>query len=133
MKKLRGIVAVLCLLAACLCWGLASAENEVLYVANPKPEDRLHLRKEANTSSGSLGKYYNGVQVEALEFRVRDTFRGLNIPLRDVQLKKNLLIASIIRNGRLIYPHGNDAIHAGDSVIVVTTIAGLEELNDILA
>ena len=69
MKKLRGIVAVLCLLAACLCWGLASAENDVLYVANPKPEDRLHLRKEANTSSGSLGKYYNGVQVEALEFR----------------------------------------------------------------
>ena len=69
MKKLREIVAVLCLLAACLCWGLASAENDVLYVANPKPEDRLHLRKEANTSSGSLGKYYNGVQVEALEFR----------------------------------------------------------------
>lgn len=69
MKKLWGIVAVLCLLAACLCWGLASAENDVLYVANPKPEDRLHLRKEANISSGSLGKYYNGVQVEALEFR----------------------------------------------------------------
>ena len=69
MKKLREIVAVLCLLEACLCWGLASAENDVLYVANPKPEDRLHLRKEANTSSGSLGKYYNGVQVEALEFR----------------------------------------------------------------
>ena len=80
----------------------------------------------------SLTRMVNG-QVEALEFRVRDTFRGLNIPLRDVQLKKNLLIASIIRNGRLIYPHGNDAIHAGDSVIVVTTIAGLEELNDILA
>lgn len=69
MKKFRGIVAVLCLLAACLCWGLASAENDVLYVANPKPEDRLHLREEANISSGSLGKYYNGVQVEALEFR----------------------------------------------------------------
>ena len=71
-------------------------------------------------------------KVEALEFRVREKFRGKNIPLKDISLKKGLLIASIIRGGRLIFPGGNDSIQVRDNVIVVTTRDGLQDLNDIL-
>ena len=70
-------------------------------------------------------------QVEALEFRVRESFRGLNVPLKDIELKKNLLVACITRKGQIIIPSGQDTIQLGDSVIVVTTINGLRELNDI--
>lgn len=71
-------------------------------------------------------------RVEALEFRVRENFKGKNIPLKNIALKKGLLIASIIRGGRLISPGGNDSIQVRDNVIVVTTRDGLQDLNDIL-
>ena len=70
-------------------------------------------------------------QVEALEFRVRESFRGLNVPLKDIELKRNVLVACINRKGQIIIPSGQDKIQLGDSVIVVTTINGLRELNDI--
>ena len=70
-------------------------------------------------------------QVEALEFRVRESFRGLNVPLKDVELKRNVLVACINRKGQILIPSGQDRIQLGDSVIVVTTINGLRELNDI--
>ncbi|MDD6044409.1 MAG: Trk system potassium transporter TrkA [Clostridia bacterium] len=69
---------------------------------------------------------------EALEFRVREGSRCVGIPLKDLPIRDNVLIGAIIRGGSCIIPGGNDEIRVGDSVIVVTTIAGLEELNRIL-
>ena len=37
-------------------------------VNNPNPRDRLNLRTSPSSTSGSQGKYYNGVQVTPLEF-----------------------------------------------------------------
>lgn len=52
--------------------------------------------------------------------------------LMELQLKDNLLIALITRNGRIFIPSGNDCIRPGDSVVVVTTHTGLNDINDIL-
>lgn len=42
-------------------------EDLVFYVvSNPKSSDRLHLREEPSTKSRSLGRYFNGTQVEAI-------------------------------------------------------------------
>ena len=38
----------------------------VAVVSNPNPADRLNLRESPDASAASLGKYYNGVQVEIL-------------------------------------------------------------------
>ena len=35
-------------------------------VANPNGQDRLHLRREPSTKSESLGRYFNGTQVEVI-------------------------------------------------------------------
>ncbi|MBQ3132329.1 MAG: Trk system potassium transporter TrkA [Clostridia bacterium] len=69
---------------------------------------------------------------EALEFRVREGNRCVGIPLKDLPIRDNVLIGAIIRGGTCIIPGGNDCIKVGDSVIVVTTISGLDELNRIL-
>ncbi|MCL2866567.1 MAG: leucine-rich repeat protein [Clostridia bacterium] len=37
-------------------------------VCNPDSHDRLHLRKEPSTKSASLGRYYNGTQVQILDY-----------------------------------------------------------------
>ena len=56
-----------------------------------------------------------------------------HIPLAEMKLKDNLLLCSIVRRGRIILPSGQDRIQAGDTVIVVTTHKGLDEIEDILA
>ena len=55
------------------------------------------------------------------------------VALCKLRLKKDLLVACIIRDNRVIFPSGNDCIQPRDGVIVVTTRETLEGLNDILA
>ena len=73
-------------------------------------------------------------RAEALEFDVDEHFGLLGVPFASekFKLKPNTLIASIVRHGKVIYPHGGSTLEVGDSVIVVTTNPQLSELNDIL-
>ena len=71
-------------------------------------------------------------KAEALEFAINENSPVLGIPLVDLQLKDNVLIACINRQGRIIIPRGQDAIRQGDTVIVVTTHLGFKDINDIL-
>lgn len=80
----------------------------------------------------SLHKLVEG-NVEALEFDVTEDFNGIGKPLREIKLKKNLIIAAVIRDNSVIYPNGETAFKAGDSVIVMTTNEHLCYLDDILA
>jgi trk system potassium uptake protein TrkA len=91
--------------------------------------------RATNNSRGSnvitLYKLVNN-KVEALEFKASDKSKVLNITLKDLKIKKNLLIASIIRDGEVIIPSGDSTIKSNDSVIIVTTNPYLDELDDIL-
>ena len=71
-------------------------------------------------------------RVEAIEFLVRPDSRVINVPLMELALKKNLLIAFINRNGSIIIPSGQDCIHPGDTVMIVTTHTGFNDIEDIL-
>ena len=71
-------------------------------------------------------------KAEALEFFVNQDSKLIGIPLENLDLKDNLIICSINRNGKIITPKGQDCILAGDHVIIVTTNMGLHDLSDIL-
>ena len=71
-------------------------------------------------------------KAEALEFYVKESSKVVGIPLQQLNLKDNLIICSIKRNGTIITPKGQDCIKKGDHVIVVTTNEGLQDLSDIL-
>lgn len=71
-------------------------------------------------------------QVEALEFAIKEKSKVTDIPLMKLKLKKNLLLCNIVRKGRFIVPSGQDSIQEGDTVIVVTTHKGLNDIEDIL-
>ena len=45
---------------------------------------------------------------------------------------KNVIVASINRRGKIITPHGSDTLEPGDTVIVVTTHKGFNDISDIL-
>ncbi len=83
-----------------------------------------------NSQIQTLHKLVNG-KVEAVEFIVPENAGYENIPFKDLQLLPNLLIGCIIRNGKTIFPGGNDVMLANDSVIVVTTGRIIEDLHDI--
>lgn len=71
-------------------------------------------------------------RAEAIEFLVEEESEVTNIPLMNMNLKKNLLVSCIHRNGRIIIPSGTDSILVGDTVVVVTTHTGFDDIQDIL-
>ena len=50
----------------------------------------------------------------------------------DLKFKKDLLICFIHRNGKVITPSGSDEIKVGDTVMIVTTNSGFNDILDIL-
>ena len=70
--------------------------------------------------------------MEAIEFLVEEKSDVTDKPLMDLSLKDNTLVSCIYRNGVTKIPSGQDSIHVGDTVIVVTTHTGLDKLSDFL-
>lgn len=72
-------------------------------------------------------------RVEAIEFRVDKESDVTGIPLAELSLKNNLLISFISRNGAILIPSGQDRIMVGDTVMIVTTHTGFNDIQDILS
>lgn len=83
-----------------------------------------------NSQIQTLYKLVGG-KVEAVEFIVPENAGYENVPFKDLNLLPNLLIGCIIRNGKIIFPGGDDVMKARDSVIVVTAGRIIEDLHDI--
>ena len=71
-------------------------------------------------------------KVEALEFIIKSETEYTGIPLKDLKLRSNNLIACIARQRQIIIPSGDDWMQPGDSVIVVTMDRRIEDITDIL-
>lgn len=93
-----------------------------------------YVRAMQNSLGSNVETLYKIVanRAEALEFRVGKDAPMIGIPLEELNLKDNLLIACINRNGTIITPRGKDVIKEHDTVIIVTTNTGLNDLKDIL-
>ncbi len=89
-----------------------------------------------NNSKGSnvetLYKMAKG-RAEALEFRVKDDSKVVGKPLMELNLRPNIIIACITKGNKVITPNGQSVIEKGDSVVIVSTERGLNDLEDILA
>lgn len=93
-----------------------------------------YVRAMQNTLGSNVETLYKiiGGRAEALEFLVRKAPGVVNIPLKELKTKPNLIVAGIIRGKQTIIPNGEDSIKVGDRVVVVTTNAKLDDLSDIL-
>ena len=94
-----------------------------------------YVRAKQNTIGSNVETLYHlfDSKAEALEFHVDKDAPVVGVPLMKLKKKDNLLIACIGRGGKVIFPRGQDAIQAGDTVIVVTTHSGFGDISDILA
>ena len=103
---------------------LLAAENIIKYV-----------RAMSNTGDSNMETLYrlNDGRAEAMEFTVRETSDLVDRPLSELKLKKNVIVASIVRKGQIETPKGSSVIKVGDKVIIVTTNTGFDDIKDILA
>ena len=67
-------------------------------------------------------------KVEALEFIVKAKTNYTGIPLKNLSLKPNNLIACIARKRQIILPSGDDCIQVGDNVIIITMEKQIEDI-----
>ena len=73
-------------------------------------------------------------QAEAVEFLVDAATRNCGVPLKDMKLKKNVLMAAITHGTQTQIPAGDSVFQKGDTVVVVTSGRGiLRNINDIFA
>ena len=71
-------------------------------------------------------------RAEAIEFSIDEASKVTDTPLMNLKLKEHVLVAFINRNGKIILPSGQDCICVGDTVMIVTTHNGFDEIEDIL-
>ena len=92
-----------------------------------------YVRAKNNSKDSNIETLYHmfDYRVEAIEFLVDETNAITDIPLKDLRLKKDVLISFINRNGKIIIPTGNDCIMSGDTVMIVTKHSGFTQITDI--
>lgn len=93
-----------------------------------------YVRAKKNSMNSNIETLYHmfDYRAEAIEFRVDEESDVTGIPLKDLSLKKDLLVSFIYRNGSVRIPSGQDAIEVGDTVMIVTTHTGFDDIKDIL-
>ena len=109
--------------------GLDSIVSPKKAVSNVITSYARALQNSLGSNVETMYKLMDG-RVEALEFNVQTDFKKQRIPLKDMKLKKDVLIAGIIRKRKAFVPTGDDEIIAGDKIIVIAK-SGEQKMNDL--
>ncbi len=72
-------------------------------------------------------------QIETLQFQIKEENKMTGIPLSQLHLKKDVLIAAIIRQGKAIFPTGDDNLQVGDKIVVTTLLQNITQIYDLIA
>ncbi|MBR3592404.1 MAG: Trk system potassium transporter TrkA [Clostridia bacterium] len=113
--------------------GLDSIVSPKKAAANVVTSYARALQNSLGSNVETMYKLMDG-SVEALEFNVQSDFKAQHIPLKEMKLKKDVLIAGIIRKRKAFVPTGNDEIIAGDKVVIIAKSDDqkMNDLSDIL-
>lgn len=94
-----------------------------------------YVRALVNSDGTKVERLYrlmNG-RVEALEFIARASDPYIGIPLKNLHIRKNALVAVIARQGKVIVPFGDDKIEDGDHVVIIVCENGIGDLNEVIS
>ena len=93
-----------------------------------------YVRARANGEGSKMEKLYRLIdgKAEAIEFIASENDLFIGIKLKDLRVRRNTLVAVIVRRGKVIIPFGDDHIEAGDSVIIVSGDSGIDDLSEVI-
>ena len=101
-------------------------------------QDRAFFEKSTTltlyTIAGAISALANNDPISKIsaEYTVDEDSPVTDIPLMTMKKKPDILIAAIIRGGKVLIPRGSDVISAGDRVVVVTRAKAIDGIADIL-
>ncbi|MBQ9384788.1 MAG: Trk system potassium transporter TrkA [Ruminiclostridium sp.] len=108
--------------------------DTVIYPKNITSDDIVrYVRAMKNTIGSNVETLYNIIKgkIDASEFIIKENSPIVGKPLMELKLKKDVLVASILRDRKVIIPRGGDTIEVGDAVIIVSSFA-LHDITDII-
>lgn len=112
-------------------------KNQLTTVVTPKKliaDKIVKIVRTKNTNKNNILNLYRleNNRVEAIEFLIDNDCKILGTLIKDLPIKKNVILSYIIRNNEIIIPSGRDFIKVEDRVIVITTETHLYDINEIL-
>lgn len=72
-------------------------------------------------------------KIEVIEFSINEEIEGItNVPLKELNMKKNVLSACLVHDDKIIIPDGNTVISVNDTILIVTTEEKINSIKDIV-
>ena len=92
------------------------------------------VRTRSSRSSAAVVRMYRLVngKAEALEFLADNKMPFIHVPLKELNIDKDCLIAVIVRGNKVLVPFGNDTIESGDSVVIISKRTGISTLDEVI-
>ena len=112
--------------------GLENSITPKFITANQIVQYVRAMQNTVGSNVESLIKIVND-KVEALEFRVRDNCRFIGVPIKDLNFRSGILVAYVTHKGVSKVARGDTKIQLSDTVIIVSKVAGLRDINDLLS
>ena len=75
----------------------------------------------------------HGSEYSIVEEKIGHSADAIGIPLKDLELPEDCVIAAIIRDGKVEVPRGGSAFQEGDKVLAVTNRAGADRLSKLFS
>ena len=93
-----------------------------------------YIRAMDNSKSSSCESIYRfgEDEFELLEFYVKNDFKAIDMKLKDINFKPNIIVVAIWRKRLVTFPGGLDTIHERDTIIVANKGNNIKDINDIL-
>lgn len=92
----------------------------------------IHGRANAQYSNLQAIHHLANGQIETLQLLIKEDNKMTDKPLSQFKFKKDFLIAAIIRNGKTIFPIGEDRLQVGDQLVIITLLSGITKIYDLL-
>ena len=92
------------------------------------------VRGRYNAKDSSLDALHhvaNG-RIETLQFQIKENNKIAGKKLSELEFANGVLIAAIIRNGKSIFPTGEDRLAIGDKIVIVTLLQNVTHIYDLL-
>ncbi|WP_294189050.1 Trk system potassium transporter TrkA [uncultured Clostridium sp.] len=90
------------------------------------------LRNKKKSSIENIYRICND-KAEAVEFIVGNDTKNINEKFKNIEFNKDILVATIVRNNKIIIPTGDDYLKVNDRVIIVSKDMKVLHIDDIFA
>ncbi|MBQ8978462.1 MAG: Trk system potassium transporter TrkA [Oscillospiraceae bacterium] len=109
--------------------------DTIIYPKNITADVIVRYVRAMKSAMGSSMKTLYSIsrdQVEAAEFEITQESRLTDRPIQELKMRPETLIAAVLRGRKVIIPRGPDMLKVGDSVVIVTKMKRISDIEDIL-